>query len=341
MRRFSFFLTVAFAATAMVDIANAKLPLPIIDMHLHAMLLKDAEPPGEHFCMEYLAHSPTIDPVREPMLETLEVWRRNPDCPVVIAPPETDDELLTGLVDILREKNVIGVVSGPRELVQKWRAADPDRIIPARGFNLNWDSEISPDELAVEFAAGEFEVFGEVSNQYFGFAPNAKEFDAYWKMAAENDIPVGIHIGYMPPAAAYWGIGARISLADPMLLEDVLIRYPKLRVYIMHAGYPQIERTVALMQQYPQVYADTGILQALLSRPAYDRFLKRMFDAGLGKRLMYGTDQIIWPQSVRYSLEVVEDSKAISSEQKRDLLFNNAARFLRLTDDEINRRLGR
>ena len=43
---------------------GASTPEPIIDVHLHAMLLEDSDPPNEHFCLEYLTHAPTITPAR-------------------------------------------------------------------------------------------------------------------------------------------------------------------------------------------------------------------------------------------------------------------------------------
>lgn len=307
-------------------------PEPIIDVHLHAMLLEESDPPNEHFCMEYLSHAPAIDPGRQDLLPTLAEWRRDPDCPVVVKPAESDEANMSETIKVLREKNIIGIVSGSRELVAKWYAAEPDRIIPSRRFFLGRDKD-SPEQLAEAFKAGEFKVLGEVGNQYFGYAPNAPEFEPYWAMAAANDLPVGIHIGYMPPGAGYWQIGSRISLSDPLLLEDVLIRHPRLRVYIMHSGYPQIERTIALMQAYPQVYSDTGMLHAILTKRGYEDFLARMFDAGLGKRLMFGTDQIIWPDMIGIAIEMIESSDVLSATQKRDLLYNNAANFFRIDEN--------
>jgi predicted TIM-barrel fold metal-dependent hydrolase len=304
---------------------------PIIDVHLHAMLLEDSDPPNEHFCLEYLTHAPTIDPIKEPLLSTLAEWRQDPDCPVVVKPAESDEANMVRTIQVLRDRNIIGIVGGPRELVAKWHAAEPEHIIPSRNFFLGRDTE-TPEELAAAFAAGEIKVLGEVGNQYFGYAPNAPEFEPYWAMAEANDIPVGIHIGYMPPGAGYWEIGARISLGDPLLLEEVLIKYPKLRVYIMHSGYPQVERTIALMQAYPQVYSDTGMLHAILTKRGYEDFLARMFDAGLGTRLMFGTDQIIWPDMIEIAIGMVESSRVLNDAQKRDLLYNNAARFFRIDE---------
>lgn len=324
-------VSVAFLLEGCVALDVAAMPEPIIDVHLHAMLIEDSDPPNEHFCLEYLTHAPSIDPVRQPLLPTLATWRQDPDCPIVIEPAESDEANMIRTIEVLRKRNIIGIVAGPRELVAKWYAAEPDRIIPARNFFLGRDSD-TPDDIVSAFKAGEIEVFGEVGNQYFGYAPNAPEFEPYWAMAEAHDIPVGIHIGYMPPGAGYWDIGSRISLADPLLLEEVLIKYPKLRVYIMHSGYPQIERTIALMQSYPQVYSDTGMLHAIMTKRGYENFLVRMFDAGLGKRLMFGTDQIIWPDMIEIAIEMIESSNVLNIAQKRDLLYNNAARFFRIDE---------
>lgn len=310
-------------------VPETELPEPIIDVHLHAMLLEDSDPPNEHYCLEYLAHAPTIDPVQQPLLPTLAKWRQDPDCPIVIEPAESDEANKTRTIEILRRRNITGVLSGPAELVADWHAMEPDRIIPARTFYLSRDDE-TPEELAADYAAGRFRVFGEIGNQYFGYAPNAPEFEPYWAMAEANDIPVGIHIGYMPPGVGHWGTGAKIGLGDPLLLEEVLIRHPRLRVYIMHSGYPQIERTIALMQAYPQVYSDTGMLHALMTKRGYENFLANMVDAGLGKRLMFGTDQIIWPDMIEVAIGMIETSKVLTEDQKRDLLYNNAARFFRI-----------
>jgi len=111
------------------------------------MLLEESDPPNEHFCMEYLSHAPAIDPARQDLLPTLAEWRRDPDCPVVVKPAESDEANMSETIKVLREKNIIGIVSGSRELVAKWYAAEPDRIIPSRRFFLGRDKD-SPEQLA-------------------------------------------------------------------------------------------------------------------------------------------------------------------------------------------------
>ena len=53
-------------------------------------------------------------------------------------------------------------------------------------------------------------------------------------------------------------------------------------------------------------------------------------DARLGKRIMFGTDQMIWPEAVEMSIDAIESATFLTEEQKQDIFFNNAADFLKL-----------
>jgi predicted TIM-barrel fold metal-dependent hydrolase len=46
---------------------------------------------------------------------------------------------------------------------------------------------------------------------------------------------------------------------------------------------------------------------------------------------------MVWPGLIERSIQVIEEAPFLSDEQKRDIFYNNAARFLRLSDDEIAR----
>ena len=45
---------------------------------------------------------------------------------------------------------------------------------------------------------------------------------------------------------------------------------------------------------------------------------------------MFGTDQMQWPDAIGMAIEVIESAKSLTEEQRRDIFYNNAARFLRL-----------
>jgi uncharacterized protein len=57
--------------------------------------------------------------------------------------------------------------------------------------------------------------------------------------------------------------------------------------------------------------------------------------------VMFGSDQMVWPGVIERSIVVIEEAPFLSEEQKRDILYNNAARFLRLSEAEIARHHGR
>jgi predicted TIM-barrel fold metal-dependent hydrolase len=52
---------------------------------------------------------------------------------------------------------------------------------------------------------------------------------------------------------------------------------------------------------------------------------------------MFGTDQGIWPGLVERSIQSIEQAPFLNARQKRDIFYNNAARFLRLTPAQIAR----
>ena len=53
-------------------------------------------------------------------------------------------------------------------------------------------------------------------------------------------------------------------------------------------------------------------------------------DAGFEDRVMFGTDQLIWPKLMAYSISIIQNADYLTPQQKRDILYNNAARFLRM-----------
>ena len=52
---------------------------------------------------------------------------------------------------------------------------------------------------------------------------------------------------------------------------------------------------------------------------------------------MFGSDQMIWPGVIEPSIAAIKDAPFLTDTQKRDIFYNNAARFLRLSDEEIAR----
>ncbi len=105
----------------------------------------------------------------------------------------------------------------------------------------------------------------------------------------------------------------------------------------MHAGYPFIDDLRALLFTHPQVYVDISSIVYSEPRPTFYRYLQQIVEAGYGDRIMFGSDQMIWPGVIEPAIQAVEDAPFLSKAQKRNILYNNAARFLRLTPEQIAR----
>ncbi len=79
-----------------------------------------------------------------------------------------------------------------------------------------------------------------------------------------------------------------------------------------------------------EVYVDIGVIDYALPREEFYRYLQRLVEAGFGNRIMFGSDQMIWPEAIPLAIETIRSARFLTETQKRDILYNNTARFLRL-----------
>ena len=307
---------------------------PIIDMHMHAWSLAEfggSPPPGCIGARGVDMHG--VDAAK-PFDFTAQAT-----CKVMVSAPADDEALLQGTLSEMRRFNIVtGAISGDREIVAKWLAAAPDRFLP--GANFFKDEGLPPPELVGELerraAGGEIKLFAEVTAQYRGLPPDHPSLEPFYALAERLDVPVGIHMGYGAPGGPYWIYPKyRAALGNPLLLEDLLVRHPKMRIYVMHAGMPMTDEMIMVMNAHPQVFVDIAADNVGVPRPEFHHHLRRLVEAGYGKRIMFGSDQMVWPQTIEVAIDAITEAEYLSEQQKRDILYNNAARFLRLSPAQI------
>lgn len=278
--------------------------LPIIDMHLHAHEVTENRPAENRMTGDMASES--TEALR---IETLAALKRN--------------------------NVVLALTSGP--MVNSYFGGDIQII---RGCTIRGPD--NTDVLREQFLEDDCEALAEFAPQYYGMRPTHPSLEPYFALAEEMDLPVGIHIGLGPPGAAYVGFrNYRMMDSNPLHLEDVLIRHPKMRLYVMHAAWPMLDEMIGLMHAHPQVYIDVAIINWGLPQKEFYYYLERLVNAGFGKRIMYGSDQMRWPQAIDKSIEAIKSAPFLSDKQKRDILYNNAARFLRLSDEVIAQHHGK
>ena len=318
---------------------QAKHPLPVIDMHLHALGANDQGPApiqvGTPF-RDLGIHDPKND-YRKVFMNAL---KTNAWASQSVSSPTTDDSLKDLTIKALQENNVYAVTSGELQVVRQWKKEAPDRIINSIywDFNMAAARGLTVDSLEKLFTSGEFKVFGEIAIQYEGISPSDTAFEPYLALAEKLDIPMGIHIGNGPPGAPYIGSTRyRAKSHSALVLEEALLRHPRLRVYAMHAGWPMLDDMMATLYTHPQLYVDLGAICYMIPKKEFYFYLERLVNAGFGKRIMFGSDNMVWPATIRIGIETINKAKFLSESQKRDILFNNAVRFLRLTDEQVKK----
>ena len=306
--------------------------LPILDMHLHAMAADSQGPPPLGLCVPFEEFPPWEQ--RTPYSDQFLSLLKSPPCPRPIWSSLGDAALRKETLAVMERRNIIGVVSGSAERVAEWQKEAPQRLLPALEFQLGAQTP-SLDFLRALHRQGRLVVLGEIMIQYAGIAPDDPRMEPYWSLAEELDLPVGIHIGTGPPGAIYLGAtGYRARLHSPLSLEEVLVKHPRLRIYVMHAGFPMLDDLLAVLYAHPQVYVDLGVISYTQPRAVFYRFLKGILDAGFGNRVLFGSDQMVWPAAIEKALSAIEQAHFLSFPQQRDILYNNAARFLRLTEQQ-------
>ena len=298
---------------------------PVLDVHVHAM--DESFPGGGPMCpneAQFLASDPATK-------EAPFGWSQEECTPKLY--PSAKGEYIKDVVAEMNRLNITAVVFGDPASVKKWQDAAPGRVIPGTSFNegMQPGARVPLDELRKDFTTGGFKVMGEIGLQYEGLSPSDPSVDQYFALAEQLDIPVAIHMGTGGSGRAnITSPKFRGSMGNPLLLEDLLARHPKLRVQVMHAGYPMIDNMLTLLQANSHVYVDVAGLIWSYPLKEVNRYIQRLVDAGFEDRIMFGTDQMEWPKLMTYSISIIQNADYLSPQQKRDILYNNAARFLRL-----------
>lgn len=278
---------------------------PIIDMHLHAF--------AEGNPMFGLTHPPTLRGETFQGVESAQDQREK-------------------TIEKLRKHNVVKAIVTDGKA---WHDKHPDLVLISSANG-------STDNLKKQHEDGNLQAIAEMAPFYQGMLANDESMMPYFEMAQELDIPVGFHIF---PGGPNYGFhlmpemlgGMRVYNASPLQLEDVLIKFPNLRLYVMHGGWPYVEDMKALMYAHPNIYVDIAVVNWILPQTEFEDYLQSLITSGFGDRIMYGTDQMVWPETIDIGIQSVKAADFLTLEQKEDIFYDNAARFLGFSEEQIQK----
>ena len=188
------------------------------------------------------------------------------------------------------------------------------------------------DQLLSQYEAGFLVGMGEIATQYHGYRADDPSIEPYFALAEKMAAPTLIHsLGIGAPTKKF-----RVSNGDPRYVEQALAAHPDLKLYVENCGFPFLEPMIALMYQYANLYCDVSTITWIVPRQAFFDFLEKLVRADLGKRIMFGSDQMLLPQTIGMAIDAIQMAPFLTREQKADIFYGNAARFLELSESEID-----
>ena len=167
----------------------------------------------------------------------------------------------------------------PQEMVADFARQNPDRFI-------GWCSVDPNDRDCVEQLVYNVETLGlrglKVAPIYQNWNPEDPAHLPLFKKAEALGVPVIIHQGtsFVRPGP--------LKYANPIMLEDIAIACPELRLIIAHMGHPWEDECVVLIRKHPHLYAN---ISALHYRPLrhYQAFMSAL-EYGVEHKLIFGSD---------------------------------------------------
>lgn len=193
------------------------------------------------------------------------------------------------------------------EAIAKVVATHPDRFAGLYGINPYMKME---GVRELEKAVKEFGFKGAHLHAYgFERAINDRDYWPFYAKCVELDVPIVMQVGHsaeiMPSA-----------LGRPLLLDDIAIYFPDLKIVGAHTGWPWVEELVAMAWKHPNVYIGTSAHMPRYWDPALIDFMKTR---GRGK-VLFGTDfPVLQPKQCVNQIKKMELGEKIESSLLRDV----------------------
>ena len=167
----------------------------------------------------------------------------------------------------------------PNDYVAAYVARDPDRLI---GFgSVDPMSPHALDEL--ERMTHDLRLQGcKMGPIYQNIDPLSRSFLRVCERVQRLDIPLLIHQG------TTFSRAGSLLFANPLLIDEIALRYPRLKIIVAHLGHPWVNETIAVVRRHPCVYADVS---ALITRrwQLYQALVTAM-EYRVETKLLFGTD---------------------------------------------------
>jgi predicted TIM-barrel fold metal-dependent hydrolase len=166
----------------------------------------------------------------------------------------------------------------PNEYIAAYAASHPEKVI---GFGAI-DPAVDPiDETLDEIVRLKLRGV-KLGPIYQNIHPADPRMMRVYQFCQAHQLPIMIHQG-----TTFVRTGP-LKYALPILLEDIAVEFPELRMIIAHLGHPWIADTLVLIRKHPHLYSD---ISALHYRPwQFYNALIMAKEYGVLDKLLFGSD---------------------------------------------------
>ena len=240
------------------------------------------------------------------------------------------DDVLTQTIAQYDKYNIVkGLVSG--QYSQEWANNVPTHFMNATRVNFggDLDGQLSTFEEAI--TTGQSFALGELGLPYAGYRIDAEIMFPFYEICEKYGVPVLLHTGINGPFAVQNMPHWRITNGDPLHFESVLGSFPELNVVFAHFGYPFTNNTIYMLATYRNVHADISVLNWMLGKSLFHRIISEAVEAVGSNRILFGTDQMIFPNTIPISVENTL-SLPIAENDIANIMYHSAKDLLNLDD---------
>lgn len=282
--------------------------LTAIDVHTHAEVSRTGHPALSSELMAasekyFAAHGhrmPTID-------ETADHYRQR---------------RMAAVVFTVDAEHALGHPPIPNEEVAEDCAAHPDVLIPFASLDP-WRGRAAVREarrLVEEYGVRGFKFHPSLQ----AFSPDDRMAYPLYEAIEELGVPALFHTGQTGIGAGLpGGGGIRLKYSNPLLVDDVAVDFPGLRIILAHPSFPWQDEALAVATHKPHVYIDLSGWSPKYFPPQLVRYANTL----LKDKVLFGSDYpVITPDRWLSDFEKLD----IKPEVRPRILKDNALRLLGL-----------
>ena len=157
-----------------------------------------------------------------------------------------------------------------------------------------------------------------------GFWPNDRMAYPLYEVLEEEGCIALFHTGQTGVGSGMpGGNGMRLKYSNPMVIDDVAVDFPDLKIILAHPSFPWQEEALSVAQHKPNVYIDLSGWSPKYFPPILVRYCNSI----LRKKVLFGSDwPMITPERWLADFEKID----IKDHLREDIIKNNAARLLGL-----------